>query len=584
MMKHIKFFSILIIVCIITSFMFHSSIVYADYPIFFQRYSADPTALEYNGRLYIYGSHDVYSEGAGYIINDITCISTDDMKNWTDHGEVFKATTDSSWATLSWAPSVIYRNNKFYMYYGNGGGSIGVAVSDSPTGPFKDTRSGPLVSGGTSGVNPPSDFWCFDPCVFIDDDGQAYLYFGGNGENNIRVIKLNADMISVNGSAISMTAPRFFEAAYMNKYNGKYYFSYSTNFSQGAATIDYMVSSSPTTGFQYKGTILANPPQNDGNNNHQSIFTFRGNWYIAYHNRALATQNGLASSVRVYQRNFCVDKLNFNSDGTINQVQITTNGLTQLKYVSPYVVNEAETMSQESGIQTEICTEGGRDVGYIENGDWIKITGVNFSSGASTFEARVASANSGGNIEIRLDSLTGTLVGTCSVENTGGWQNWTTKSSSVSGATGKHDLYLKFTGGSGYLFNINWWRFTNASNVTRIECENLTKSGLYAGNITSLFSGVALYANGDSSYNNHYFSSTKTYTISVRGAANNNSTAKVSIYVGGNKIGTLSFTGTAASVQSLNFSTSAGVKEIRLLMEEDIGNWDTYLDYYEITN
>ncbi|MGB8452349.1 MAG: carbohydrate-binding protein [Anaerocolumna sp.] len=563
MLKRMKVFSILTVFCLLAS-LFSQLTVFADYPIFYQRYAADPTAVVYNGRVYLYGSHDVYEEGAGYIINDITCISSDDMENWTDHGEVFNATTDSSWAGLSWAPSVVYRNNKFYMYYGNSGSSIGVAVSDSPTGPFKDTRTGPLVTGSTPGVNPPSGFWCFDPCAFVDDDGQAYLYFGGNGEGNTRVIKLNSDMVSINGSASQITAPRFFEAAYMHKYNGKYYLTYSTDFSRGAAAIDYMVSSSPTSGFVHKGTVLPNPPQNDSNNNHQSIFSFNGNWYIAYHNRALATQNGLASSVRVYQRNMCVDRLYYNSDGTIQQVTPTTGGLTQIKKVSPYVTVEAETMAQESGIQTETCGEGGRNVGYIQNGDWIKMAGVDFGTGAGSFEARVSSETSGGNIEIRLDSTTGTLVGTCAVANTGGWQTWATKTCTVSGATGVHDLYLKFTGGSDYLFNLNWWKFYSSSgSLTRIECENLTKAGTYAGNITAPFGGVALYANGDCCYNNYSFPSAKTYTISVRGASNNSSTAKVAVYVGGSKAGTLSFTGTAASVQSLSYTATAGTKEIK---------------------
>ena len=96
----------------------------------------------------------------------------------------------------------------------------------------------------------------------------------------------------------------------------------------------------------------------------------------------------------------------------------------------------------------------------INNGDYIKVKGVNFGTGAVSFDARVASASSGGNIELRLDSQTGTLVGTCAVQGTGGLQTWATKSCAVSGATGIHDLYLKFTGGSGALFNFNWWKFT----------------------------------------------------------------------------------------------------------------------------
>ncbi|MBP2629611.1 MAG: beta-xylosidase [Firmicutes bacterium] len=432
--------------------------VFADYPLFYQRYTADPSGLEYNGRLYLYCSHDVYDpNNPSYIMNDITCISTDDLKNWTDHGEVFKA---SGWANLSWAPVVVNRNNKFYMYYGNGASGIGVAVSNSPAGPFTDSLGKALVNGSTPGVNAPGGFWCFDPGAFVDDDGQAYLYFGGNGEGNTRVIKLGSDMISVVGSASQIVAPRFFEDSWIHKFNGKYYYSYSTDFSQGAATIDYMVSDKPMTGFQYKGTGLPNPPLNDGNNNHHSIFTFKGNWYIAYHNRALAIQNGITdTNARVYQRSVCLDRLYYNADGTMQQVKCTTDGLSQLKYVNPYTTNEAETMNQEYGINTEACGEGGRDVAYIENNDWIKIKGVNFGSSAASFDARVASATNGGNIELRLDSPTGTLVGTCPVQGTGGWQSWVTKSCNVSGATGVHDLYLKFTGGSGYLFNLNWWKF-----------------------------------------------------------------------------------------------------------------------------
>jgi hypothetical protein len=110
-------------------------------------------------------------------------------------------------------------------------------------------------------------------------------------------------------------------------------------------------------------------------------------------------------------------------------------------------------------VETEKCSEDGMNICDIENGDYIKIKGVNFGEGATSFKARVASANNGGNIEIRLDSTTGTLVGTCAVPNTGGWQNWTTSSCSVKGAEGVHDLYLVFKGDNGKLMTFNWWKF-----------------------------------------------------------------------------------------------------------------------------
>ena len=128
--------------------------------------------------------------------------------------------------------------------------------------------------------------------------------------------------------------------------------------------------------------------------------------------------------------------------------------------ISAFTQIEAESFSDQSGIQTESCNEGGENMGYIENGDYAVYDNMDFGSDATGFQARVSSAASGGNIEIRLDSITGTLIGTCPVAATGGWQTYTDAKCSISGVSGKHDLYLKFTGGSGYLFNLNWFKFT----------------------------------------------------------------------------------------------------------------------------
>ena len=431
--------------------------MFADYPIASHRYLADPGAMVYNGRVYLYCSNDDDNPvGGGYSMQSIVCVSSSDMKNWTDHGEVFRVPANASWASKSWAPAVISRNGKFYLYFGNNASGVGVASSTSPTGGFTDAKGGYLVNSSTPGASGTSQ-WLFDPAVFIDDDGQAYLYFGGNGASNARVIKLNSDMISVSGSAASITAPNFLEASWMHKRNGVYYFSYSTTGSTGQR-IDYMTSSSPTSGFTHRGTAAGQPPSNS-NNNHHSIFLFNGNWYHAYHNRSVATQAGIATT---YRRNLGIERLDYNSDGTIQQVAYTTDGVPQLSNVSPYANVEAEMTNAQSGIETESCSEGGRDVSYIQNGDWIKIKGVNFGSASpTTFSARVASATSGGNIEVRWGSATGgTLIATCPVTSTGGWQTWTTKTVTVStSVTGVHDVYLRFTGGSGFLMNINWWKF-----------------------------------------------------------------------------------------------------------------------------
>jgi len=430
--------------------------VWADYPIVPHHYAADPAAVEFNGRLYVYCSNDDENGTNGYVMSSITCFSTDDLKNWTDHGVVFRASS-TTWASLTWAPSAVSNQNRVYLYFANGAGSIGVATSSVPTGPFQDARGSALVNGSTPGASSPTQ-WLFDPCAFIDDDGQAYLYFGGQYPTNSRVIRLNANLTSVSGTAQPLETPDFFEAAYMHKRDGRYYLSYSTR-PEAGMVIGCVTNSNPTNGFVAQGTVLPNPPQNVFNNNHASIVSFLGNWYIVYHNRAVALQNGLTGDAAVLHRSLCIDALNYNGDGSIQQVVPTTDGLLQLKPLDPYKRVEAETFAQSLGITTEVCSEGGLNLASITNGAWVRLRGVDFGAGAAAFYARVASAGGGGNIELRLDSPTGALVGTCAVAPTGGSQSWTTVAANVSGASGIHDLYLKFTGGAGELFNVNWWQF-----------------------------------------------------------------------------------------------------------------------------
>src|SRR5882724_2085820 len=125
----------------------------ADYPLISHKFSADPTGLEFNGRLYLYCSNDTDNDtNGGYTMHSITCISSDDLKNWTDHGEVLQVPRDVSWATYSWAPSVVTNNGLFYLYFGNNATGIGVATSSVPTGPFKDARGTYVVNASTPGA------------------------------------------------------------------------------------------------------------------------------------------------------------------------------------------------------------------------------------------------------------------------------------------------------------------------------------------------------------------------------------------------------------------------------------------------
>jgi hypothetical protein len=161
-------------------------------------------------------------------------------------------------------------------------------------------------------------------------------------------------------------------------------------------------------------------------------------------------------------RSTCIEEFTYNADGTIPQINMTLAGPAQVGHLNPYDTTQAETICWASGVKTEKCSEGGVDVCKIENGDYIKVKGVDFGTNSATkFEARVASASNGGSIEIYLDTMTSQPVGTCTVTGTGGAQTWATKSCTISDAKGVHNVFFKFKGGSGSLFNFNWWKFTS---------------------------------------------------------------------------------------------------------------------------
>ncbi|MDG4818672.1 family 43 glycosylhydrolase [Micromonospora sp. WMMD956] len=430
-----------------------ASPAHADNPIVQTIYTADPAPLVYNGRIYLYTGHD--EDGSTYFtMKDWRVFSSADMVNWTDHGSPMSLAT-FSWAEAdAWAGHVVARNNKFYWYVPvkqrGGGMVIGVGVADSPTGPFRDAIGRPLVGNGE-----------IDPNVMIDDDGQAYLYWGNP---NLWYVKLNADMVSYSGSPtkIPLTTAGFGtrtgnasrptlyeEGPWVYKRNGMYYNVFAAECC--SEFIGYSTAPGPTGPWTYRGTVM--PRQGGSFTNHPGVIDFNGGSYFFYHNGALPGGGG-------YTRSVAVEKFSYRSDGTIPSMNMTTGGAPQIGTLNPYVRQEAETIAWSVGVETEPASEGGMNVGFLNNGDYVKVKGVAFGSGAASLSARVASAGSGGTIEARLGSPTGTRVAACTVPVTGGWQTWQTVSCPVTGATGTQDLYLRFVGGSGNLFNLNWWQFT----------------------------------------------------------------------------------------------------------------------------
>jgi len=412
---------------------------HADNPIVQTSYTADPAPMVYQGTLYLYTSHDDdVTVNNFYTMNDWRLYSTTDMVNWTDLGTPASLKT-FSWSTDSaWAPQGVARNGKYYLYVpinNNTGAKIGVAVADSATGPFKDPLGKALAASGSSNI---------DPTVFVDDDGQAYMYWG-NG--TLRYVKLNADMTSTSGSVTNVALTGFTEGPWFYKRGSLYYMVFAAT--SGSEKISYATSASPTGPWTVKGDIMGT---GSTFTNHPGVIDYQGHSYFFYHNSSLPGGGN-------YKRSVCVEEFTYGADGSIPTLKMSTGGPAAVATLNPFAQVQAETIAFSSGLKTEVCSDtgGGMDVTSISNGDYIKVKNVDFLAGVTSFDARVSSASSNAKIELHLDSQTGTLLGTCDVS---GASSWTTKTCDVSGGSGKHDLFLKFVGGSGDLFKFNWWRFS----------------------------------------------------------------------------------------------------------------------------
>jgi len=315
---------VLITICILIT-----NLGFSQNPFIRHMYTADPSGRVFNDTLFVYPSHD-QDTATWFSMEDWHVFSTTDMVNWTDHG-VALSLKNLSWAkSMAWAPDCVERNGKYYFYYPTDQAKIGVAVGDKPYGPFTDPLDSALIHIKSKGVVCNRDF--IDPGVFIDDDGQAYLYMG---QWVVNAIKLNEDMISYDGKVYHLEGTDdFFEASWMHKYKGKYYLSYVGN----SGEIKYCMSDNPLGPFEYKGVILRK--MNSGTNHH-SIAEYKGKWYMFYHNSDLYYENhpeleqkfgwGHPGSLHPFRRSICVDELYYNEDGTIKEVIPTKKGVKKVK-------------------------------------------------------------------------------------------------------------------------------------------------------------------------------------------------------------------------------------------------------------
>lgn len=393
-------------------------------------YAADPTSVEYNGRLYVYGSNDQQEFDANPLgtensygkIRSLAVFSTDDMVNWTFHGTIdMTKVKDGSWIGTSWAPTIVSRQEKdgkthFYLYFLNSGYAVAVLTATSPLGPWTSPRKSNITNG-------------FDPGVVIDENGVGWLSYGGFGSTP-SIVKLTSDMISLSGSPIPLNPPFHNEANELNYINGTYVYTYNTDWSDHtpwtysgqkptACSMCYMTSKTPTkaSSWTYKNMYFRNQGDYLGfgwNNNHTHIQKFAGEYYLIYHSQMLQEQNGHSGNYR----SLSIDKIKVDEQNVvISEGTATRKGVDQIHLLNPYALQQAETTSATKDVKfkADALTPGNMYyAGSTGKTGYIKVSGVDYMVSADSIRFQVWGK---GSIDMRLDSESGRLLASCNVDS-----------------------------------------------------------------------------------------------------------------------------------------------------------------------
>ena len=408
-------------------------------------YMADPSAHVWaDGKLYVYGSRDESPEHYCSWRHDI--LVTDNLKDWVLVQNAFSSKGPGDQVTYSddllFAPDCQYKNGLYYLYYClNKSPEVeGVATSVSPVGPFLNGKNIQLFGHNQ-----------IDPCVFMDDDGQAYYIWG---QFQAKVAKMKPDMMGIDSSTIHENVVTekdhyFHEGGYMVKRKGIYYFIYAHMGRAGMPTcIGYSTAGSPFGPFKYGGVIIDNNHSDPANwNNHGSLVEFRNQWYVFYHR---ATHNSYT------MRKTCVEPITFNTDGSINEVEMTTQGAAgPLPATSK--LDAARACLLYGNVYIKAFTYDHEELTGIKNDDKVCYKYLDFGNGTDSFTVVVAPGSKPGKIDIALDHIWSPSVGQVDIPGDGDGKTWHTYSVKLDRRpTGVHALLLRFSG-EGY--SVDWFQF-----------------------------------------------------------------------------------------------------------------------------
>lgn len=429
-----------------------ASALMAQNPLITDQFTADPTAREFNGRIYVYPSHDIPVEpGKGrpgwFCMADYHVFSSENLTDWTDHGVIVSQNTvpwaDSAAYSL-WAPDCVERNGKYYFYFpaparvkeGRFGMSVGVATSDSPSGPFTPE---PEPIKGVGGI---------DPNVFIDKDGQAYLYWAGMG---MSVAKLKANMteLASERQEIKDLPKGMKEGPFLFERNGVYYFTYP-HVENKIERLEYAVGDNPLGPFQFKGVVMDESPTGCWTNHH-SVVEYRGQWYLFYHHNDLSPHFDKNRSIRA-------DSLFFEPDGSIRKVTPTLRGV-GLTPAGREIQIDRYTALDTSGSAIAFLDTSNRFLGWKtelnKTGAWVRYNSVDFGSAGFGSVAVRAVSETGGTLEIRSCGPDGGLIGRVTIPKSGEWM--LTRSALKGKTSGVRNLRVSLVQGGPV--SVDWIRF-----------------------------------------------------------------------------------------------------------------------------
>lgn len=413
-------------------------------PLIMDQFTADPTARVFEGRVYVYPSHDIpYSPGKGrtnwFVMEDYHVFSSENLTDWTDHGVILDQ-TNVPWLTRKgydmWAPDCMFRNGRYYFYF-PAGGRIGVATSDHPYGPFKPEEKPVAGEGG------------IDPGLLMDKDGSAYIF---TARGRISAAKLKDNMIEIEGQPqviANLPAAGLIEGPFPFERNGIYYLTYP-HAATNTERLEYAMSTNPMGPYKPAGVILDESPTGCWTV-HQSVVEYKGQWYLFYHDRDLSPNFDKNRSIRA-------EYMYFNDDGTIKKITPTLRGVGIVDARSKIQIDRYSAISP-NGVSVSFLDTNNTFLGWkiSLNGtnNWVQFNKVDFGKTKLKSVNVRSTSPTGGTFEIHLDKPDGKLVAKVKLKKGSDWSIPKIKLSSS--PTGLHDIVVTQKGGSH--LDLDWLSF-----------------------------------------------------------------------------------------------------------------------------